>query len=114
MLIVRKLYRHKYWGGGHEKNFIWGDEIAKGRGVDPVFKDIAQDIANFLRVKEILVAKYGGGGTKGQKYALNPARIEDIRMLANEGLISDPSVEEWFYKDNRLVSARDLDDWVPI
>src|SRR5262249_27233973 len=46
MLIVRKLHRHKYWGGSHEKNFIWGDEIANGRGVDPVYKDIAQDVAN--------------------------------------------------------------------
>jgi hypothetical protein len=35
MLIVRKFYRHKYWGGGNEKNFLWGDEIANGRGVSP-------------------------------------------------------------------------------
>ena len=53
MLIVRKLYRYKYWGGAHNKNFIWGDDIANGRGVDPVFKDIAKDVANFLRLKGI-------------------------------------------------------------
>ena len=49
ILIVRKLYRHNYWGGSHQKNFIRGDEIANGRGVDSAFKDIAQDVANFLQ-----------------------------------------------------------------
>jgi hypothetical protein len=114
MLIVRKLHRHKYWGGGNEKNFLWGDEIANGRGVSPAFKDIAQEIANFLRLKEILIVKYGGKGTKGQKYALNPSRIDDITALANDGTASDPTIEQWFFKDNNLVSARDLDGWAPI
>ena len=58
--------------------------------------------------------KYEGKRAKGQKYALNPSRIEDISTLANEGAVSDPSVEQWFFKDNNLVSARDLDDWTPI
>lgn len=114
MLIVRKFHRHKYWGGGHEKNFLWADEIANGRGVPPVFKDIARDIANFLYQKGILIVKYEGKKKKGQKYALNPARIEDITSLANDGTVSDPAVVHWFYKDNTLVSARDLDDWAPI
>lgn len=113
MLIVRKLHRHKYWSGSHEKNFIWGDEIANGRGVDPTFKDVAQDIANFLRLKGLLVAKYGGG-KKGQKYALNPSRMDDIHDLANDGHVSDVSVLHWFYKDDALVSARVLDGWEPI
>ena len=110
MLIVRKLHRHKYWGGSHEKNFIWGDDIANGRGVDPTFKDIAQDVANFLRLKGLLLAKYGGG-RKGQKYALNPDRKDDIGRLANDGEVSDASVQQWFYKDDSLQSARLLDDW---
>lgn len=114
MLIVRKLHRHKYWGGGNEKNFLWGDEIANGRGVPPTFKDVAQDVANFLRLKEILIVKYGGKGTKGQKYALNPSRIDDITALANDGTASDPTIEQWFVKDNSVVSARDLDDWTRI
>ncbi len=113
MLIMRKLHRHKYWGGSHEKNFIWGDDIANGRGVDPTFKDIAQDVANFLRLKGFLLAKYGGG-KKGQKYALNPSRIDDIRGLANDGKVSDASVQQWFYKDDSLQSARLLDNWDPI
>lgn len=113
MLIIRKLHRHKYWGGGHEKNFIWGDELANGRGVDPTFKDIAQDIANFLRLKGVLVVKYGGG-KKGQKYALNPGRMDDIQSLANDGQVADVSVQHWFYKDDVLESARILDGWEPI
>ena len=113
MLIIRKLHRHKYWSGSHEKNFIWGDEIANGRGVAPVYKDIAQDVANFLRLKGILVAKYGGG-RKGQKYALNSRRMDDIQSLANDGQIADVSVQHWFYKDDALISARVLDGWEPI
>lgn len=113
MLIVRKLLRHKYWGGSHEKNFIWGDDIANGRGVDPTFKDIAQDVANFLRLKGLLLAKYGGG-RKGQKYALNPERKDDIHRLANDGEVSEAAVQQWFYKDDSLQSARVLDKWDPI
>jgi len=76
-------------------------------------EDIAQDLANFLRLKGLLLAKYGGG-KKGQKYALNPSRIDDIRNLANNGRVSDASMEEWFYKDDSLQSARLLDKWEPI
>ena len=115
MLIVRKLYRHHYWGGSHNKNFIWSDEIANGRGVDPAFKDIAQTVANFLRLRGILVAKYGPGKRKKrQKYALNSDRRNDIQGLANEGQISDMSFQGWFYKDDQVTSARVLDDWEPI
>ena len=46
ILIVRKLYHHKYWGGSHNKNFIWGSDLANGRGIDESFKHIAQDVAN--------------------------------------------------------------------
>jgi hypothetical protein len=113
VLIIRKLYRHKYWGGSNEKNFIWGDEIGNGRGVDPIHKGIAQEIANFLRLKGILVVKYGGG-KKGQKYALNPDRMADIEALANEGQCGDVSVRHWFFKDGELISARVLDGWTPI
>jgi hypothetical protein len=65
-------------------------------------------------LKGIFIVKYEGKRAKGQKYALNPSRIEDISTLANEGIVSDPSIEQWFFKDNNLVSARDLDDWTPI
>ena len=117
VLIIRKLYTHKYWGGSHEKNFIWGDDIANGRGVAPDFKDIAQDIANFLRLHEILIAKYGSGkrkGKKGQKYALNRQREEDIRRLANDGETRDERINRWLYKDNATASARCLDAWTPL
>jgi hypothetical protein len=60
LLIVRKLHRHKYWGG---------DEIAKGRGVSPEFKDIAQEIATFLYQKGILIVKYEGRGRRRRSTA---------------------------------------------
>ena len=111
MLIVRKLHRHKYWGGANEKNFIWSDEIANGRGVEPTFKDIASGVANFLRLNGILIVKYGGGKKKRQKYALNPSRMADIQSFANHGNIADESVRRWLDRDNSLVSARLLDGW---
>ena len=62
----------------------------------------------------MLVAKYGGG-RKGQKYALNPARMDDIHSLANDGQVSDVSIQQWFYKDDNHASAgRILDGWDPI
>ena len=108
VLIVRKLCIQKYWGGSHEKNFIWGDEIANGRGVTPDYKDIAQDIANFLCLRGMLIAKYGSGkrkGRKGKKYALNRQREEDIRRLANGDETRDERVNRWLYKDNATASG---------
>jgi len=39
--------------------------------------------------------KYGGGKTKGQKYALDPSRLADIQSLANDGLVADEAVQRW-------------------
>ena len=117
VLIIRKLYTHKYWGGSHQKNFIWSDDIANGRGVSPDFKDVAQDIANFLHLRGILVAKYGSGkrrAGKRQKYALSRQREEDVRRLANDGERRDERLNRWLYKDNATASARCLDGWKPI
>ncbi len=43
-----------------------------------------------------------------------PLTFDDVTRLANEGTANDSSIEQWFFKDNHLVSARDLDDWAPI
>lgn len=114
VLIVRKLYSHDYWGGANEKNFLWGDELAKGRGVDDSYKDIAQDVANYLRLKGLLQVKYGGKGTKGQKYALSPSCKGELVALANECQILSADVRQWCWKDRNLVSARELDGWKPV
>ena len=111
VLIVRKLYNGEYWGGSHNKNFICSDNIAKGRGVSPDFKDIAKDVANFLRKKGILIAKWGSGNRrrKKQKYALNPKRISDIESLVDGDC--DESIRHWAYQDRTMITARYLDSW---
>ena len=112
ILIVRKLYSGQYWGGSHEKNFIWSDAIANGRGVDPSFKDIAQTVANFLRGEGVLVPKWGGRtgrARKRQKYALNRERRTDIERLVDG--VYDKSIRRWVYADKATVSARRLDGW---
>ena len=115
VLIVRKLYRGNYWGGAHEKNFLWSDDLANGRGVDDVFKDVAQEVANTLMLKGILVPKYGAGKKRkrGQKYALNSDRRPDVIRFAND-LASSESLREIFARDRALVSARHLDGWTPV
>ena len=112
-LIVRKLYRGEYWGGQNMKNFLHVGDLANGRGVDDTFKDIAADVANTLRLKGLLVAKYGDGksGRKRQKYALNSLRRSDVIQFANELTCSDESVRNSFARDKTLLSARFLDGW---
>ena len=87
ILIVRKLHSGKYWGGNHNKGFLKSDDIANGRGVSPDFKDITTAVANFLRIRGILVAKKGTGRRRGrrkeQKYALNTERRSDIESLVD-------------------------------
>jgi hypothetical protein len=60
------------------------------------------------------MAKYGGGKTKGQEYALDPSRLADIQSLANDGLVADEAVQRWLFKDSALVSARSVGGWEPI
>ena len=112
ILIVRKLYNGKYWGGNHNKGFLKSDDIANGRGVSPDFKDIAATVANFLRITGILVAKKGGrrrGRRKEQKYALNTERRSDIESLVDGEY--DESIRHWAFKDSEMIAARDLEGW---
>jgi len=112
VLLVRKLIAGNYWGGSHEKKFIWVDELAKGRGVDESFKDIAKEVANILTLKGVLIPKYGGNRPKRsrQKYAVNPERRHDVLALANECECSDSELMRLLRRDPRLISARELDD----
>jgi hypothetical protein len=91
VLIVRKLERWHYWGG-KDKGYLYADELAKGRGVDDAFADIAADVANDLFTKEILIRKPGKGKAK---YALNPNRKEAIyRITACTTIREFPEDEE--------------------
>ena len=51
------------------------------------------------------MAKYGGGKTKGQKYALDPSRLADIQSLANDGLVADEAVQRWLAVRGEIANA---------
>ena len=104
ILIVRKLHNQRKWGGNHNKNFLAGEDIPNGGGVDAV-KDIADIVVNELSVRGILIRKYGGRSGR-QKYALNKKRKQDIELLKN-GVCAE-SIRDWAYKhhkDNKPMAA---------
>lgn len=111
VLIVRKLVKHDYWGGSHEKNFLYADDLAKGRGVDESFSDIAREVANTLAQHSILIGKYGGNG-KRQKYALNISQKAAIDRIVATTEFPD-ALERIFSRDRTVVKA-DLVNWTPL
>ncbi len=108
VLIVRKLMAGDYWGGENHKNFLYSDELAKGRGVDETFRDIAPEVASILSQYSLLQTKYGGGRSGRQKYALNPEYRGILHSIANNATFPEP-LERLFFKDRVLVSALVLD-----
>ena len=111
ILLLRKLRRGKYWGGNHNKNYLWVDDLAKGRGVDEQFSDVVAEVANLMYLHGFLIAKYGGAGghSKGQKYALNPDLRADIESACHEGNFAEIPLRRILLKDAAVVSARILD-----
>lgn len=104
VLLVRKLYRGKYWGGTRNKNFMWTSDLAKGRGVPEEFQDIIQEVANDLFLSGLLIRK---GGLP--KVALNPKRrreIDDVRLRAH---FFDGRLDQVLMRDRNLISARLLE-----
>ena len=97
ILIVRKLHNQKKWGGNHDKNFLAGEDIPNGGGVDTV-KDIARIVVNELSVRGILITKYGGRSGR-QKYALNKKRRHDIELLKDGVCVK--SIRDWAYKHHK-------------
>lgn len=107
LLVLRKLKRGGYWGGESvNKNYLWPDEIAKGRGVPEEYAPDARDAANTLinlgwmrRVK-----KQGSW-----KWCLNLDRREDIHTLLDTRATTDQTLSAYMHNDRRMVSARELD-----
>lgn len=106
-LIVRKLERGKYWGGGSlNKSFLWADDLPKG-GFP---KDLATDreiidVAAALVREGILTCKKSQGKSK---YALGgKAVIEQI--IASREFPSSKSLTKFFGRSPRLSSASLMD-----
>jgi hypothetical protein len=110
VLLVRKLYRWKYWGGTREKNFLWVDDLAKGRGVDVSLADIIPEVASDLCQEGILQPKYGSAGArkKGQKYALNGERRCEIELIVRQGYFQDERLRHHLMRDRNEVPR----DWL--
>ncbi len=104
VLLVRKLYRGKYWGGTRNKNFLWIADLAKGRGVSEDFQDIIADVANILFLNGVLIHKGGK-----PKVALNPERRAEIGEIRLEGRFSNDGLEQVLMKDRKMMSSRILD-----
>jgi hypothetical protein len=101
ILIVRKLRNLHRWSG-NAKGYLWSYDLAKGRGVDEQFADVALEVANDLFLNDILVKKTSQGKPK---YALNPDRKEDVHAIADDGTFRDRRLREILLRDRQEISA---------
>ncbi|MEQ8789882.1 MAG: hypothetical protein RIC55_26545 [Pirellulaceae bacterium] len=105
ILILRKLINGDYWGGGAKnKAYAYADELAKGRGVDEQFADVAKQVANDLFLHDLLLKKPSKGR---KKYALNPTRRADIHSAAEECEFPE-RLQHLLKRDTSEVSAKHL------
>ncbi len=101
ILIVRKLRNLRRWGG-NAKGYLWGYDLAKGRGLDEKFIDVASEVANTLFLHQVLIKKTSQGLPK---YALNPDRKDEVYAIANNGTFWNRRLEQIFMRDHREESA---------
>ena len=108
ILLIYKLHKGDWWGGeSKNKSFMWVADLAKGRGVDKSFVDIAPEVSNTLSQKGYLTTKPSQGK---KKYALNIKRKEDIeKILRDRDFPKDCLARRSFLKDKSYVSTRTLD-----
>jgi len=107
LMLVRKLLKGDYWGGGAKaKAFLSVEELAKGRGLDEQFADAAPEVANMLEMKGLLVKKTGDGHVK---YGLNPKQRDDIYAFLTTWRVSNERLHKYLYGDVQCVSTRILD-----
>lgn len=109
LLLVRKLERRRYWGG-NAKNFLTVNDLAKGRGLDEAYGDVAHGIADYLasehRRVRLLSSKLGD---RYAKYACNNERRAAVYTFLRERWVDDEDVMRWLKSDPCRVSARELD-----
>jgi hypothetical protein len=109
LLLLAKLEHMHYWGGG-AKNFMSVHKLAKGNGLDEIYKDAAHEVAQYLsadaRRVRLLSAKLGDGYPK---YACN--RDESVRVydFLRDWTTEDEQLMQWLTRDRNRVSVRELD-----
>ncbi len=104
LLVLAKLVKEQKWGGKN-KNYMWASDLAKGRGVDEIYDGDAQDVAAELERFGLLQKKRSQGR---QKFAGNPRSLKAIASALEE-LAFEGDLQAIFDRDDRLVSARELD-----
>ncbi len=101
VLIVRKLKARHYWGG-KAKEYLWASDLAKGRGVDERFADIAPEVANDLFLSGILIKKTSQGQPK---YALDPERKSEVHDIADQATFRNKQLERVLMRDQQQEGA---------
>ena len=106
--VIAKLMRHGYWGGeALNRAFLWLDGLPNGgmsADVAPHARDLALELVNRGLLK-----------SKQSNASLKVALKRDCRKQLHEMLhleIHDRSLQEWFARDARSISARELDRYV--
>ena len=109
LLLVAKLERMHYWGG-NAKNFMSVHKLAKGNGLDEIYKDAAHEVAQYLssdtRRVRLLSSKLGDGYPK---YACNRDESARVYKFLRDGRVEDEQVMQWLTRDRNMVSVRELD-----
>ncbi len=107
LLLVRKLEKYHYWGGGaKDKSYLWADDVAKGRGIPATLATIVKEVANQLALKGLLKTKRSQGGTK---YALEPKMRKEIMRFLEERKLDDLGLHKYLFGGAVQCSARMLD-----
>jgi len=106
VLLVRKLRKGNYWAG-KDKGYLWGGDLAKGRGVDERYADVIHEVANDLLQHQILITKTSQGK---KKYALNPGRKPEVHAIANDGTFWNKHLEQILMRDTAEESACRLNE----
>jgi hypothetical protein len=109
LLMTAKLERLHYWGG-NDKGFMSVHKLAKGNGLDEVYKDTAHEVAPYLssdgRRVRLLSTKLGDGSPK---YACNRAENVRVYEFLRNWTVDDEQLMQWLTRDRSKVSVRELD-----
>jgi hypothetical protein len=105
-LLLAKLVRGGYWGGGAKaKDFLGRDNLANGGFPKDVSKGEILDAADVLLSAGLLRLKTGDGQPK---FGLAVKSIIDP-ILSNKSFSGHDNLEKWFARGKERVSVRDLD-----
>lgn len=104
-LVVAKLARRDCWAGtAKNKAFLWSDDLPSGGFPKDISSRDILDVADALKNAGILKSKRSQGKTK---YGLgDKATVE--RILSEKDFAGHHSMQKYFRRGNRTVSARDL------